>query len=61
MITIFLNQEVGSATGYITCVSGIFDPFDFVLCKRKEDTIDSTCAFLAFSVLNITINNEETI
>lgn len=52
-----INQIVMDNRNYITCESGIFDDFDFVLCKRIiGESQDNSCAFLAISVVGSQAN-----
>jgi hypothetical protein len=52
MIQIEIQQEVVSAPQYVTSVSGDFELLDFVPCRRKIEQAESTCAFLAATVVS---------
>jgi len=52
MIEIQLFQEVMSNTDYIVCEGGIFSPFSYVFCKRKDEESFNTCTFLASQIAN---------
>lgn len=59
MIHISINQEVKTSMGYVTCETGEFGELELVLCKRREDELDSTCAFLAISIVGGDLTNGE--
>lgn len=56
MIKIEANIEVEANKNYITCESGEFSDNDFIVCKLKTESLDSTVMFLASQIKNI--NNE---
>lgn len=44
------GDEVKGNHDYIVVQGGTFQPFDFVLCRRKIDTNGPNCMFLAVAV-----------
>lgn len=53
MQSVTLWQSVLANLNYITCEAGVFDDFDFVKCKLKNETAENTVMFFACQINQI--------
>jgi hypothetical protein len=51
--TFAAGDEVKGNPGYVVAEGGAFEPFGFVLCRRKVDMNGPNCMFLAFIVAGV--------
>ena len=52
-----VGTEVSGNINYEVCATGEYELLDFVPCRLKDDSSDSTCSFLAITVLGLEENN----
>ena len=52
-----VGTEVSGNINYEVSITGEYDLLDFVPCHLKNDSNESTCVFLAATVLGIEGNN----
>lgn len=53
MQNVEIGQVVLANLNYITCEAGVFEDFDFVKCKLKNETAENTVMFFACQINQI--------
>jgi hypothetical protein len=52
-LNVTVDQQVAENAQYVACQGGEFEAEQLVLCRRKDEANQNTCAFLAQSVAGI--------